>query len=95
MQTSEQVQFISTTPQQLRELISEDVKSQLNELKKSFQPKEPSEFLSRAELAKLLKVDVSTIHNWTKKGKIISYGIGGRIFYKRKQVEDAIVQLKH
>lgn len=89
------IQFISTTPAELKkEIVSELVNSLLPILSKEFQPKTPTEFLSRTEVSKLLKVDISTIHNWTKKGKIISYGIGGRVLYKRKEVEKAIVKLK-
>lgn len=93
---SDVIQFISTTPSELKkEIVSELVNSLLPKLSKEFQPKTPTEFLSRTEVAKLLKVDISTIHNWTKKGKIISYGIGGRVLYKRTEIESAIVKLNH
>jgi len=90
------IQFISTTPSELKkEIVSELVNSLLPKLSKEFQPKKPTEFLSRTEVSKLLKVDISTIHNWTKKGKIISYGIGGRVLYKRSEIENAIVKLNN
>ena len=59
-----------------------------------FQPKEPVEYLSRQETAELLKVDLSTIHNWTKQNKLVAYSIGARVYYKRKEVENAIVKLE-
>lgn len=89
----EKVQFIQVTPEQLQTAIIDGVKTQLNELKKSFQPKEPTEYLTRSEVAELLKIDLSTVHNWTRKGRLTSYGIGSRIYYKRKEVESAIVKL--
>ena len=89
-----QVQFIQVTPEQLQNAIIEGVKIQLDNLKKHFQPKEPTEYLTRRETADLLKVDLSTIHNYTKQGKLIAYGIGSRVYYKRVEVENAIVQLK-
>lgn len=89
----ENIQFIQTTPEQLQTAIIDGVKMQLNELKNSFQPKEPTEFLTRNEVAELLKIDLSTLHNWTRKGKLTSYGIGARIYYKRSEVENAIVKL--
>lgn len=88
-----QVQFIQTTPEQLQEAILQGIKQQLEQLKKHFQPKEPEEYLSRAEVAKLLKVDISTIHNWGKAGKIKRYGLGNRVYYKRSEVEKSIVEL--
>jgi len=39
----------------------------------------------------MLKCDLSTIHNWTVKGKLIPYGIGSRVFYKRAEVESALI----
>lgn len=89
----QQVQFIQTTPQQLQDAILQGVKHQLEELKKQYQPREPEEFLSRAEVAKMLKVDISTIHNWSKSGKLQKWAIGNRIYFKRSQLERAIIQL--
>lgn len=87
------VQFISVTPDQLQNAIIEGVKTQLQDLKKHFQPKEPTEYLTRSELAELLSVDLSTIHNYTKKGLLISYGISGRVYYKRAEVDQALIKL--
>ncbi|GGK41928.1 MULTISPECIES: helix-turn-helix domain-containing protein [Flavobacteriaceae] len=88
------VQFIQVTPEQLQNAIIEGVKIQLEELKKNFEPKTPIEYLGRQETADLLKVDVSSIHNWTKRGILQSYGISGRVYYKRSEIEKAIVKLK-
>lgn len=90
----QQIQFIGTTPTALIDLIDEMVKKRIDDLKKNFEPKIPNEYLTRVEVSKMLSVDISTIHNWTKKGILQSYQIGGRVFYKRKQVENAIVKLK-
>lgn len=90
----EQIQFIGTTPDTLRASFIEDVKTELEKITKQFQPKEPTEFLTRQEVADLLKVDVTTVHNWTKRGKLKKYGIGNKVFYKRTEVESAIQPLK-
>ena len=91
---SSTIQFIQVTPEQLQDAIIEGVNSKLDDLKKGFQPKEPNEYLTRNEVAEMLKIDLSTVHNWTKKGILQSYQIGGRVYYKRNEVEDAIVKLK-
>ena len=70
------------------------IKSQLQDLKKHFQPKEPNDYLTRVEVAKMLKIDLSSVHNWTKKGILTSYQIGGRVYYKRSEIENAIIELK-
>ena len=69
------------------------LENQLNELKQNFQPKAPSEYLTRSEVAKMLKCDLSTLWNWAQKGKLVPYGIGNRVYYKRNEIESAIIQL--
>lgn len=89
----ETIQFISVTPEQLQNAIITGVKNQLEQLKKEFQPKEPTEYLTRHEVKELLNVDLSTVHNWTKRGKLRAYGIGNRVYYKRHEVEQSIKPL--
>ena len=87
------IQFIQVTPEQIQDAIINGIKAEIELLKKDFQPKEPLEYLSRQEVADLLKVDLSTIHNWTKKGKLKAYGIGHRVYYKRQELEEGIIPL--
>jgi excisionase family DNA binding protein len=89
------VQFISVTPEQLQNAIIEGVKTQLEDLKKHFAPKTPNVYLTRQEVAEMLSVDLSTIHNWKVKGILTAYQIGGRVFYLRTDVENAIVKLNN
>lgn len=91
----ESIQFIGTSPTALIDLIDKKAEKRLKDFEKNFQPKEPTEYLTRNEVSEMLHVDLSTVHNWTKKGRIKSYGIGGRVYYKRSEIEDAIVELKH
>ncbi len=88
-----QIQFISVTPEQLQNAIIKSVNEQLEQLKKEFQPKEPTEYLTRNEVKELLNVDLSTVHNWTKRKKLRAYGIGNRVYYKRHEVEQSIKPL--
>lgn len=71
----------------------EGIRKQLKEIKENFEPKSPTEYLTRNELAEILKCDLSTIHNWTKKGKLIPYGIGNRVYFKRKEIETVLTAL--
>jgi excisionase family DNA binding protein len=69
------------------------IKAQLIELKNSFEPKSPAEYLTRKEVAEMLKCDLSTVHNWTKKGKLVKYCLGDRTYYKRSEVEAALKRI--
>jgi excisionase family DNA binding protein len=87
------VQFISTSPEQIQDAILAGMRAELEILKREFQPKEPTEFLTRNEVRDLLKVDLSTVHNWTKRGKLRAYGLGNRVYYKRNEIESALKPL--
>jgi hypothetical protein len=96
MKSTQSVQFIQTTPTELKIEILEGVNKQFEDFKKHFcKTSEPAEYYTRKDLAKLFQVDLSTIHNWTKKGIIVANQIGGRIYYERKHIENALVKLKN
>jgi hypothetical protein len=90
----ESIQLLGITPEQLQSSISKDVKSQLDELKKSFQAKTPDELLTRSETAKLLKINLSSVHNWSKRGILTAFQMGGRVYYKLSQIESTLIELK-
>lgn len=90
-----QIQFIQITPEQLQESIIQGVEHKLNDLREHFQPKEPNEYLTRLEVAEWLKINLSTLHKWTKDGKVQAYGIGNRVYYKRCEIEAALIKLKN
>lgn len=79
--------------EQLTKLITSIVKTETDDLKKHFQPKEPTVYLTRQEVAFLLSVDISSVHNYTKRGVLKSYGIQGRVYYKRSEVEASLKPL--
>ena len=71
----------------------------LLEMKSSFKPPmptEPTEYLNRKEVAELLKINPSSVFNWTKNGTLRSYQMEGtqRVYYKRKEIDEAMVELK-
>ena len=50
-------------------------------------PKNEDEILlSRLETAKLLKINLTSLWKHTKSGKLKSYGISNRVFYKKDEV---------
>ncbi len=89
----QQLQLVGISPEQLQTAISDDVREQLAELKKSFEPKTPEEYLGRKETADLLKINLSSLYNWTKKGRLKSYGISGKVYYRRSEVESTLIEL--
>lgn len=88
-----QVQFISTTPQELQNQINEGVKIQLQEFLKLYQPTQPKEYLTRRNVADMFNVDISTVHNWCKSKRLNPLGIGSRVYFLRSEVEASLKPL--
>lgn len=51
-----------------------------------------SEYITRREVANLFKITLTTVHDWTRKGILQAYKIGNKVFYKRFEVENALVK---
>jgi excisionase family DNA binding protein len=49
---------------------------------------------TRTETAKLLRVTLATLNEYTKTGKIIANRIGNRVLYRAKDVQAALTQIK-
>ena len=88
---ADHIQFIQTTPQELSELIAGQISDQLKALRESIP--HPEQLLTREQTAELLQVDLSTLWHWSKKGKLKSYGIANRVYYKRSDIEKALIPL--
>jgi hypothetical protein len=88
------VQFVAVSPEELRDAILSGVRVEIEKLKKEFRPKEPPEYLTRQDVKDMFKVDMGTVHNWTKAGKLRAYQIGSRVYYRRDEVEAAVQPLK-
>lgn len=85
--------FSGIKPQDFKKEILEEIKSFLQELLPQKEVEQGSDYLTRQQVAEMLSIDLSTLHNWTKQGKLISYGIGHRVYYKRSEIEQAIIKL--
>jgi hypothetical protein len=87
------VQFVATSPQDLKNEITADVKVILDDFLKHFKPVQPVEYLTRQAVAKMFDVDLSTIHNWCKSGKLKPMGLGSRVYFLRTDIEACLIPL--
>ena len=90
------IQFFSISP---TDLITELKNSLIPELKAQLsaqfqQPIQPTEYLTRSEVCKLLKIDLSTLHRWRKDGTLSSFGIGNRVYFLRSHIEEVLMKNK-
>ena len=89
-----EMQMIGMSFDDLKNLFGQVIKTELEAVKKHLQPKQPNEYLTRKEVSEMLKIDLSSVHNWSKRGILIPHQIGNRVYYKLQEVENAIVKLK-
>ena len=79
------------TPQQLKESILSEVRAELQNIALNFQPLKQPEYLTRKEVAKILKVSLVTLSDWNKKGVLKPYRLGNLIRYKREEIDQALI----
>ncbi|RDI10246.1 helix-turn-helix domain-containing protein [Flavobacterium sp. AG291] len=87
------IQFIQYSPEQLVTKLSSDLKSQLKDIIENLKPCE-KEVLTRDETIIFLGIDQSTLWEWTKQGKVQAYGIGGRRYYKKSELINALIPIQ-
>ncbi|HEX8013752.1 MAG TPA: helix-turn-helix domain-containing protein [Flavobacterium sp.] len=63
--------------------------------KKTEEVKPQNDLLTRDEVCKLLSINKTSLWKHTKSGKLLSYGIGNRVYYKRNEVLESIQPLNH
>jgi len=86
--------LVGLTIDDLKTLFGQVLKTELEAVKKHLQPKQPNEYLTRKEVSEMLKIDLSSVHNWSKRGILKPHQISNRVYFKMSEVENAIVKLK-
>lgn len=51
-----------------------------------------TDYITRREVANLFKISLVTVNDWTNKGILTAYKIGNRVYYKRTEVNEALVK---
>jgi len=54
---------------------------------------QPTDLIPRYDVAKMFRVSLVTIDDWTTKGLLQSYKIANRVYYKRAEIEKALVAI--
>ena len=88
----EAIQII-TTPNEFKKEIANEVKNHLDDFLKHFKPEPPKEYLTRNDVAKMFSVDISTVHNWSKNGRLKPLALSGRIYFLRSDIETSLTPL--
>jgi excisionase family DNA binding protein len=78
-------------PIEYKESIMSDVRAEFRSFAQQFQPIIPPEYLTRQEVAEILKVSLVTLSDWNKKKILNPYRLGNLIRYKRSEIEQALI----
>ena len=87
------IQIFDITPEELKQDILKDVKDELKSIAQNFQQPEQEEYLSRKEVAKILKISLVTVHDWGRKKILNPYRLGNLIRYKLSELDDALIRI--
>lgn len=78
------------TPEQLTGIINNAVTEAVKSIKIDASTPQSEKLLTRKETADKLKISLVTLNDWTKRGLIQSYIIGGRVLYKDSEIEASL-----
>ncbi|WP_373521071.1 helix-turn-helix domain-containing protein [Aquiflexum sp.] len=82
------------SPEELTGIINTAVQEAVTSIIR-VQKKETGEtLLSRKETAEKLKISLVTLSDYSRKGILKSYIIGGRVLYKESEIEKSLHQVK-
>jgi excisionase family DNA binding protein len=89
----DKLKLVHVTPEQLEQLIRDAVKESFEAHQKVPKNDESITYLDKSEAAKILKISISTVNNWSRQGKLNPHGLGGRVYFKLSEIDQAMVPL--
>ena len=93
MRKKKQIEFVAISTSENNQLIFDYLDQKFKEIIESYLLKESTKYLTKREVAEMLSIKSACVNNWTKKKILQSYRIGGRVLYKRSEIEESIVKL--
>lgn len=88
-------QLHGVNPEEFKESIISEIRTEIEKLSKSFKPIEPPKYLTRQEVAEILKISTVTLTDWNKKGILKPYRLGNLIRYKQSELDVALISINY
>jgi excisionase family DNA binding protein len=82
----------SMSVEELKKIIAETVGEVVSRISHPVQ--EETQYLTRVETTKLLRITLPTLNEYTKEGTIRGYRIGGRVLYKKDEIEASLKEIQ-
>lgn len=84
------IQIQEVTVDELADKVADKLLEKIKHYIDDLQSNENDVYLTRTETAAFLKINITTLWNWTNKGKVKSYGLGNRRYYNKKELIDVL-----
>ena len=81
--------FTNMDIQDLEILIRDCIREELSEFKNN---KDDEELLKANQVCEYLRISKVTLYKWLKQGKITGYYLGTRLFFKKSEIEKALIK---
>lgn len=88
--TTKTVQITEVSVEELADQVAEKLLYKIKDYLDELHTKANDVYLTREETADFLNINLSTLWNWTNKGKVVSYGIGNRRYYNKQEIIDVL-----
>ncbi len=97
MMVSKTVEITQITVEELADKVADKLLEKIKHYIDDLHSNDNDVYLTWTETVDLLKIDSSTLWNWTNKGKVKCYGLGNRRYYNKKEIIDVLKknQLRH
>jgi excisionase family DNA binding protein len=90
----EQVISIRISIEELKKLVKDALKESLTEYFTGTKRDASNEYLTRNQVATLLKVTLPTLNRWAKTGVLKCHRVGRRVFYKMSDIELSLKKIE-
>tara|TARA_R100000789_G_C2961949_1_gene138205 strand:+ start:134 stop:421 length:288 start_codon:yes stop_codon:yes gene_type:complete len=83
---TKKIEIQEITVDELADKVADKLLNKIKHYLDDLHTNESDVYLTRQETADFLKINITTLWNWTNKGKIKSYGIGNRRYYNKQEI---------
>ena len=90
----EKLFLTSFSKEKLQALINETLDNKLIQSQSPIKEEKKEKLLTRNEAAALLKITLVTLSDWSSKGLLQSYYMGGRVYYKEHEIINSLYKTK-
>ena len=84
------IEIVTILKDDLITLINDVVKKETIAIIDAVNFKKPNKYITRSEVSRMLDVNISTLHNWNKSGKLKARTLGNRVYYTTEDIDNAL-----